>query len=193
MHSTISQGRFFLVHQAPLPISPLCCLILRRGFTVNLQNHAVKKLIFFPLFWSDIITSINKMILNPIIAVNQELYFHLTIQLHTLCTCGLWIWDWEKPADNMQRISPLSLFPLHQFRYSPEMKLGFVGSPLSPSFSSSLTFCVYNFYCFLIEWTNLNSIAEIWPLWFVDFSFSLLVTYYYFYWFVLFEWAFWWN
>lgn len=38
MQKTISQGRLFLVLKAPLLISPLCCLIRRRGFTVNLNN-----------------------------------------------------------------------------------------------------------------------------------------------------------
>ncbi|XP_022949070.1 uncharacterized protein LOC111452532 [Cucurbita moschata] len=42
MHNTISHGLFLLVRHAPHLISPLCCLILRLGFTVNLKFNINK-------------------------------------------------------------------------------------------------------------------------------------------------------
>lgn len=50
MHSTISQGLFFFVRHAPLPISPLCCLILRRGFRVYLQGKTKTHKYWYHLF-----------------------------------------------------------------------------------------------------------------------------------------------
>lgn len=50
MHNTISQGLFFFVRHAPLPISPLCCLILRRGFRVYLQGKTKIHKYWYHLF-----------------------------------------------------------------------------------------------------------------------------------------------
>lgn len=163
MQKTISQGLLLLVLKAPLLISPLCCLIRRRGLTVNLQNPTISHIIIYSYGFYIILTLSKQcaghglMTLKPI---NNFLGFNFQVmgiqksnrakklqrdisieaqnnlKERTQYRCGLWSEGKGKSRDSKHK----TLFPLCPFLVVLLLleDLGFLIFPLPSSSSLSL-------------------------------------------------------